>query len=128
VGRSNLTVVSAVALVVIVSAAACGNGSTDTPNRPVVPGARTIDVDATTFSFDPETIRLDAGEDVTIRLHSDDVFHDFVVDGRIGYVVGAEGGDTARGGVRIDEPGSYTFYCSVTAHRATGMEGTFVVD
>jgi plastocyanin len=102
-------------------------GHDDNANRAVVPGARTIDVDATTFSFDPEFIRIDAGEDVTIRLHSDDVFHDFVIDGRVGHVVGVDGGDTAKGGIRIREAGSYAFYCSVTGHRSAGMEGTIAV-
>ena len=117
----------AAALVVALLAASCGGTSQGEPNRKVAPGARVITVDATSFSFRPTRITVAAGEDVAIALHSDDTFHDFVVDRVLGHVVGTDGGATATGGLRIDRPGTYTFYCSVPGHRSAGMEGTIVV-
>ena len=122
--RAAATVVTVALLAFSVS---CGGTSQGEPNRAVVPGARLIKVNATSYSFQPGRITIHAGEDVAIALHSDDTFHDFVVDRVVGHVVGADGGSTAKGGLRINRPGTYTFYCSVPGHRSAGMEGTIVV-
>lgn len=121
--RRGAAAVLAMALITV----SCSGTSQGEPNRKVVPGARVIKVDATSFSFRPQRITIHAGENVAIALHSDDIFHDFVVDRMVGHVVGVDGDATARGGLRIDRPGTYTFYCSVPGHRSAGMEGTIVV-
>ena len=72
-------------------------------------------------------ITVTAGEDVAIVLSSDDLLHDFTIDD-IDVHVAADGGETAEGGLRADEPGEYTFYCTVAGHREAGMEGTLVVE
>jgi plastocyanin len=113
--------------ILVLAMPGCMSSHHDAANRPVVPGARVIDVEAESFSFDPDVIEVDAGEDVTIRLHSKDVFHDFVIAGGTGHVVGVDGDDTAKGGMRIAKTGSYTFYCSVSGHRSAGMTGTINV-
>ena len=95
-------------------------------SSPVAPGARRIDVAASSFEFDPARITVTAGEDVAIVLSSRDTVHDFVID-ELDAHVGAAVGDTAEGGLRTAEPGEYTYYCSVTGHRAAGMEGILVV-
>lgn len=96
-------------------------------NTPMVDGAREIEVTGTSLAFDPEEITVAAGEDVTIVLTADDILHDFTVEDAEGHVA-ADAGETASGGLRIDEPGTYTFYCSVEGHREAGMEGTLVVE
>ena len=103
-----------------------GSGNGQDTNAPVTADAREIRVSSDTFSFSPEKITLKAGEDVTIVLTSDDIFHDFVVEG-LGHIVGAKGDQTATGGLRIDKPGTYKFWCSIPGHRSAGMEGTIVV-
>jgi cytochrome c oxidase subunit 2 len=96
-------------------------------STPVAPGARRIEVDATSFEFDPDEITVTAGEDVAIVLSSDDLLHDFTIDD-IDVHVTADRGETAEGGLRADEPGEYTYYCTIAGHRAAGMEGTLVVE
>jgi len=118
---------AATVLTVALLAVSCSGTSQGDPNRKVAPGAREIKVDATSYSFKPERITIHAGENVAIALHSDDIFHDFVVDRVVGHVVGTDGDNTAKGGLRINRPGTYTFYCSVPGHRSAGMEGTIVV-
>jgi plastocyanin len=95
-------------------------------STPVAEGARRIEVRATSFSFDPDVIRVAAGEDVAIVLRSEDVLHDLTVD-ELDVHVAAGRGEVAEGGLRAGEPGEYVFYCTVPGHRAAGMEGTLVV-
>jgi cytochrome c oxidase subunit II len=95
-------------------------------DAPTTPGAREIDVTAKSFEFTPDEITIQTGEDVTIVMKSTDIFHDFVVKGE-GHIVGAKAKKTKQGGLRIDEPGTYRFWCSVPGHRSAGMKGTIVV-
>jgi plastocyanin len=95
-------------------------------NCPTVKGARVIRVTGDRFQFLPKNLTLAAGEDVTIRLSSDDIEHDFYVK-RVGHVVHAKAGKTARGGLRIDEPGTYRFWCTVPNHKTAGMTGRITV-
>ncbi len=81
---------------------------------------------ARSFAFDPDSIVVHAGENVAIRLHALDAFHTFTVEG-IGTIVSADAGSTKTGGLRLDRPGRYTFFCSVPGHRAAGMVGTITV-
>ena len=96
-------------------------------STPVADGARRIEVDASSFEFDPDEITVTAGEDVAIVLTSDDLLHDFTID-EIDVHVAADRGKTAEGGLRADEPGEFTYYCTVAGHREAGMEGTLVVE
>lgn len=96
-------------------------------STPVADGARRVEVAATSFEFDPEEITVTAGEDVAIVLTSDDLLHDFAIDG-IDVHVAADRGETAEGGLRVDEPGEYAYYCTIAGHREAGMEGTLVVE
>jgi len=96
-------------------------------STPVAEGARRIDVAATSFEFDPDEITVTAGEDVAIVLSSIDLLHDFTIDG-LDVHVAADRGETAEGGLRADEPGEYTYYCTISGHREAGMEGTLTVE
>ncbi len=93
----------------------------------VAEGAREIEVNASSFAFDPAEIEVQAGEDVAIALTSTDILHDLTID-ELDTHVAADAGETATGGLRADEPGRYTFYCTVAGHREAGMEGTLVVE
>src|SRR5262245_57541623 len=125
---------------IVLTLAACGGGGggggggdhgSSEGNAPVAPGAREIAVDARSFEFDPSAIDVNAGEDVAIKLHSEDQTHDFVIEAKgqepKEHVVQVAGGKTASGGFSIAEPGKYTFYCSLPGHRAAGMVGTITV-
>ena len=94
---------------------------------PVADGARRIEVTATSFEFDPDEITVTAGEDIAIVLTSEDLLHDFTID-ELDAHVAADADETNEGGLRADEPGRYTFYCTIAGHRAAGMEGTLVVE
>lgn len=109
------------------AAAQDGGGHADHgETSPVAEGARRIEVNAASFAFDPGEIEITVGEDVAIVLRSEDILHDFVVDG-LDVHVAANRGETSEGGLRAEEPGVYTYYCSVAGHRAAGMEGNLIV-
>lgn len=97
-----------------------------TDPSPVADGARRIEVAARSFEFDPDEITVTAGEDVAIVLTSEDLLHDFIID-ELDAHVSSDVGETNEGGLRADEPGRYTYYCSVAGHREAGMEGTLIV-
>ena len=99
----------------------------DHGETPVAEGARRIDVNATSFAYDPDEITVDTGEDVAIVLTSDDLLHDFVID-ELDVHVAADRDETAEGGLRADTAGEDTYYCTVAGHREAGMEGTLVVE
>lgn len=93
---------------------------------PVAGGARRIEVAASIDGFDPEQITAEVGEELAIALTSEDMLHDFTIDDLDAHVA-ADRGETAEGGVAVDEAGTYTYYCSVPGHRGAGMEGILTV-
>jgi uncharacterized cupredoxin-like copper-binding protein len=95
-------------------------------NCPTVEGAREIAVVGDAFTFTPTEITIASGEDVTIALTADDIAPDFYGKG-VGHIVHAKTGKTAMGGLRIDEPGTYKFWCTVAGHKKAGMTGTITV-
>jgi cytochrome c oxidase subunit II len=101
-------------------------GDHDGPS-PVADGARRIEVNGTSFEFNPDEITVTAGEDIAIVLTSDDLLHDFTID-ELSAHVPADKDEIAEGGFRADEPGRYTYYCTVEGHLEQGMEGTLVVE
>ena len=88
----------------------------------------TIEVEGGAFYFEPNEIRVNAGEPVTIKLNSVDMMHDFVIDELDVQTEIIQGGNSGTVTFTPTEPGTYEFYCSVGNHRAQGMEGTLIVE
>lgn len=123
----------AVAMLLALSLAACGDaspaasgGHDHAENSAVTEGAREIEVTGKDLRFTPEELTVAAGEDVTIVLTAADVTHDLTIE-EAGFHVGADARGTAKGGLRIDEPGTYTYVCTVPGHEQAGMSGTLTV-
>jgi plastocyanin len=120
------------AAIVVVAVTGCSGNDVETGSVPgraggkPVAGATTVDVAASNFEFGPDTIRIDAKEEIALELHSEDGPHDLAVDG-LGRVADVGGGDSDTERLRIDRPGRYTFFCTLPGHRDGGMEGTIVV-
>lgn len=112
---------------------ACGDDGDQPAARsgPVANTGTDIEVIGTDqVRFEPDTLTVPAGEQVTLTFSSEGgVEHDFVVeeaaDGKGSEgdlrVAEADPGETTVATFRIDEPGSYTAYCSIPGHRASGM-------
>jgi plastocyanin len=125
-----LAVVACLAFGIV--AAACGGDDVETGTVNGVAGgkptadAREVKVEASNFQFDPDRITIDAQEEIALDLKSDDNPHDFAVEG-LGLIADVGAGDDSVQRLRIDQPGEYTFFCTLPGHRDGGMEGTLVV-
>ena len=115
----------------LVSAGGCG-GDDDEPGRTVtVRSPATLPVVADEYSFDPETIVLLRGGELTIELENvGSLAHNLrVFDGGsdIGGTPTFTGGETRSGTVSV-EPGEYELICTVGNHADLGMTGTLRVE
>src|SRR5581483_5305429 len=96
--------------------------SAATQGAPAAPATASVDVTATEFKFTPNRLELAGPGELTINLaNKGSVEHDLTVDG-VGAVKAAAGG-TAKGVLKFDKPGTYTFYCSIPGHKEAGMVG-----
>lgn len=101
--------------------------STDSAGPPVA-GATTVEVVASDMAFDPALVTIPQAEEINIRLrNSGQAFHDLTIPA-LGFVLGAEAGETVTGSLRVAEAGTYEFVCSVPGHEAAGMRGELVVE
>jgi cytochrome c oxidase subunit 2 len=74
---------------------------------------RVIAVTAERFAFFPSEIELEVGEEVELRIESDDTAHGFHIAGTTTNVsIPKRGQGTASVVVRFDTPGRRTFECS----------------
>jgi cytochrome c oxidase subunit 2 len=77
---------------------------------------RTIKVSAERFAFTPSRIEVFAGEEVELRLRSDDTSHGFRILGAENVAVNVAIPKRGKGEItvplRIDKPGTYRFECS----------------
>ena len=132
---------AAFACVVAMGAWACGEGG-DNPDVTVI---------AEDTKFNPSSIAIQSGEEVTLELQNNDaVEHDFQVDGLDVDVMsggsdmpehGGDGHGSAgtlamhTGGHEsmsitflANEPGTYEFYCTIPGHKESGMVGILTVE
>lgn len=88
-----------------------------------------ISVVGTEFNFNPASINVKAGEQVKITFSNNgSAPHNLTLEG-LGIGTKTVGGGQ-RDVVEFTAPtsGTYTFFCSVSGHRAAGMEGSLEVE
>ncbi len=92
-----------------------------------IPGAREVVVEAGDVYFEPDTLRVRAGEPLNIVVTNvGAAFHDFTVTD-LGVTVDVPAGTTTTAGLTVEEPGEYAYECTVPGHGAAGMTGTLIV-
>jgi plastocyanin len=114
----------------VLAASGCG-GDDDTSGRTVTAESRTpVPVVADEYSFDPSTIILTGGGELTVELDNEGALaHNLrVFDGGtdVGGTPTFVGGDPRAGTVRV-EPGEYELVCTVGDHADLGMTGKLEV-
>jgi nitrite reductase (NO-forming) len=113
---------------------ACSSTTTATSSRAPQAGAaasapaQMVSVRATdSLRFEPSSLTVNAGQPVQVTLtNAGQMQHDWsLTQGATQPVkIVANAGQTAVGTFTIQQPGTYTFICSVPGHAAAGMQGT----
>lgn len=86
-----------------------------------------VKLEAGSFYFKPEMIKVKKGQTVRIVLTSADLMHDFNIDELGVKLPFVQNGKTGTIDFVADQVGSFEYYCSVGNHRANGQVGTLVV-
>lgn len=124
--------------------AACGDDDEDTASPPPPPaaaqtattaptgGGETVEVAADPggdLAFEQESLTAPAGSVTFAFTNEASIPHDFNIEQDGEDVGGTEVITNDETELTVDlEPGTYTFYCSVGDHRASGMEGELTVE
>ena len=87
-----------------------------------------IEVEAGSFYYEPNEIRVKQGDKVRIVMNSVSMMHDFVIDELGVKMPVVENGDTGTVEFTVDQRGTFEYYCSVGQHRAQGQVGTLIVE
>lgn len=112
----------AAALAAMMFAIAATAGHSQTPPR------RVITVVAERFSFTPSEITVDAGEEVELRLKSEDTAHGFRIGGVVNVTVPKRGHDPLAVTIGPLAAGRYPFECSrVCGAGHNFMRGVLIV-
>lgn len=91
-------------------------------------GASELLVVADDFSFEPDELRIRAGETVNLTLDNrGGLYHDLSIEDN-GFVLTADAGERASGALTVPAAGRYRFVCSVPGHAEAGMTGTLVAE
>ena len=79
------------------------------------------------FSYTPNTLNVNKGDQVEITFINSQGMHDFVVDGYQARTKIIKTGEKEILTFSADKAGTFEFYCSVGEHRQMGMVGKFIV-
>lgn len=86
-------------------------------------------LEAKEYSFEPSNLSVKKGQTVKLILvNKGNISHDFAIEGTDIKTQMVGPGDNVTIEFTIDEAGTYTFYCSLSNHRALGMEGELIVE
>jgi plastocyanin len=141
--RHRLRGMSAVAVAGLLLAA-CGGDEPESDASNPTKRSNTVEVFGTDrLAFEPDKLAIPAGREVTLELTARSLEHDLIIEGAAAsgtadendeaddpddlHVAHADAGDTVTTTFSIDEPGTYTVYCSVPGHRAAGMVASLEV-
>jgi cytochrome c oxidase subunit II len=95
---------------------------------PADPPVKSFDVAASRYKFDPETIEVDQGDRVVLKLKSLDVAHGFAVKEFKAEAAIPKGGEVVTVEFVAQKAGTYAFECSEYCGRGhKGMKGKLVV-
>jgi len=90
--------------------------------------AQLFNIEAGSFYFKPNEIRVKKGDMVKITLNSVDMMHDFVIDELGVKIPVTPNGTSSTIEFVASEAGEFEYYCSVGNHKQMGQVGTLIVE
>lgn len=91
-------------------------------------GVKIISVEAGSFYYKPNEIRIKKGEKVKIEMKSTDMMHDLNIDALEIKIPITKLGDTGTVEFTADKTGTFEMYCSVGNHKQMGQVGKLIVE
>ena len=89
---------------------------------------KVVNIEAGSFYYKPNEIRVKKGEKVKVVIKSVDMMHDFVIDELGVRTRIAQAGEMAEVEFGVNKTGELEFYCSIGNHRDMGMVGTLIIE
>lgn len=87
-----------------------------------------VNIEAGSFYYKPNEIRVKKGQTVKVTLQSVDMMHNFVIDELNVDMPVVQNGNTGTVEFTADQAGEFEFYCSVGQHKQLGQVGTLIVE
>lgn len=87
-----------------------------------------IKMEAGSFYYTPNEIRVKKGDVVKIELTAKDMMHNFYLDEFGVKSKTVKEGETTTIEFVADKVGEFEFYCNVTSHRSKGQVGKLIVE
>lgn len=86
-----------------------------------------IDIEAGSFYYKPNLIRVKKGEKVKVTLNAVSMVHNFNIDELSVKGPNTQMGTSSTVEFTADKVGEFEFYCSIGQHRANGQVGKLIV-
>jgi plastocyanin len=116
--------ISMVMILALAFVAAC-NGDDD---GDVANGNGSITIETPSLSYDPDSISMNAGENLEVTVDNTDTqLHTFTID-ELGIDLEVDAGESGSVTIEAPDAGEYEFYCTVPGHREAGQVGTLTVN
>jgi cytochrome c oxidase subunit II len=101
---------------------------TDTGTTSSAGEVQIVNVEAGSYYFKPNEIRVKKGQKVKIELKSVSMMHNFVIDELDVSSPIVASGNTGTVEFVADKVGTFEYYCAIPGHRAQGQVGKLIVE
>lgn len=88
----------------------------------------TVEIEAGSYYYSPEVVRVNQGDTVRLVMNSVDMMHDLNIDELGVNIPVTSAGNTSEVTFVADQAGEFEMYCSVSNHRTQGQIGTLIVE
>lgn len=123
---NNLFYIGVLIVLVIIGLPLLQNGKKNTADQ-VTPTEVTIAIEAGSFYYKPNLIRVKKGEKVKVTLNAVSMVHNFNIDELSVKGPNTQMGTSSTVEFTADKVGEFEFYCSIGQHRANGQVGKLII-